>query len=116
MYIFIVNPHARSGLGHVVWDELESILKKQNIPYKAYFTKYQKHATEIARKATSDDAPSTLVVLGGDGTINEVVNGIPRLRKGNLGVYSNWFKQRFRQKSEYPLFTQRGFGTYSGGT
>ena len=76
MYIFIVNPHARSGLGHVVWDELESILKKQNIPYKAYFTKYQKHATEIARKATSDDAPSTLVVLGGDGTINEVVNGI----------------------------------------
>ena len=54
MYIFIVNPHARSGLGHVVWDELESILKKQNIPYKAYFTKYQKHATEIARKATSD--------------------------------------------------------------
>ena len=27
MYIFIVNPHARSGLGHVVWDELESILK-----------------------------------------------------------------------------------------
>ena len=85
MYIFIVNPHARSGLGHVVWDELESILKKQNIPYKAYFTKYQKHATEIARKATSDDAPSTLVVLGGDGTINEVVNGIQDYEKVILG-------------------------------
>ena len=45
MYIFIVNPHARSGLGHVVWDELESILKKRKVPYKAHFTKYQKHAT-----------------------------------------------------------------------
>lgn len=115
MYIFIVNPHARSGLGHVVWDELESILKKQNIPYKAYFTKYQKHATEIARKATSDDAPSTLVVLGGDGTINEVVNGIQDYEKVILG-YSNWLKQRFCQKPEYPFFTQRGFGAYSRGT
>ena len=74
MYIFIVNPHARSGLGHVVWDELESILKKRKIPYKAYFTKYQKHATEITRKVTSSDGPSTLVVLGGDGTILSLIH------------------------------------------
>ena len=30
MYTFIVNPHARSGLGQKVWNELETILKKKN--------------------------------------------------------------------------------------
>lgn len=29
MYTFIVNPHARSGLGQKVWNELETILKRK---------------------------------------------------------------------------------------
>lgn len=50
MYHFIVNPNARSGLGQLVWNELEYILKSQNISYKVYFTKYQKHATKITQE------------------------------------------------------------------
>ncbi len=85
MYIFIVNPHARSGLGHIVWNELESILKKRNILYTVYFTKYQKHATELTYRVTSDGCKHTLVALGGDGTINEVINGIVNYQKIILG-------------------------------
>lgn len=85
MYIFIVNPHARSGLGHVVWDELESILQRRNILYQVYFTKYQKHAAQITKKITSDGGEHTLIALGGDGTINEVINGIADFEKIVLG-------------------------------
>ena len=76
MYHFIVNPNARSGLGHKVWKDLEIILKKRNIEYEVYFTKYQKHATAITQKITSAGNEHTVVALGGDGTVNEVVNGI----------------------------------------
>ncbi len=85
MYHFIVNPNARSGLGQLVWDELESTLKTRNISYKVYFTKYQKHATKITEEITSDGKEHIVVALGGDGTVNEVVNGIANYENTILG-------------------------------
>lgn len=85
MYNFIVNPNARSGLGQSVWNELEAILKKENVEYQVFYTKYQKHATKIVREITSDDEEHIIVALGGDGTVNEVVNGIVHFDKAILG-------------------------------
>lgn len=88
MYHFIVNPNARTGLGIKVWNTLEQLLLMQKKEYQVYFTKHRFHATQIARKITSDTSvtPDTciLVALGGDGTINEVVNGIQDLSKVTL--------------------------------
>ena len=88
MYYFIVNPNARTGLGIKVWKTLEQLLLMQKQEYQVYFTKHRSHATKIARKITSDASitPDTciLVALGGDGTINEVVNGIQDLSKVTL--------------------------------
>lgn len=85
MYTFIVNPNARSGLGQRVWNKLESILKSRQVAYEVYFTKYQKHATAITSKITSDGSEHTLIALGGDGTVNEVVNGIVNIDKTIFG-------------------------------
>ena len=85
MYTFIVNPNARSGLGQVVWNDLEKILKRKNVPYQVFFTKYQKHATAIAKEITSGNEDHTLVALGGDGTVNEVINGIVNFEKTTFG-------------------------------
>lgn len=84
-YIFIVNPNSRSGLGQKLWDMIEPVLKKRIIRYQAFLTKYQLHAVRIVREITSDLNRHTIVVLGGDGTINEVVNGITDLALVTLG-------------------------------
>ena len=78
MYAFIVNPNARSGLGIRIWRTLEEELKKENIPYEIYFTHYKGHATEYAGQIseTADSDPVTIVAIGGDGTIGEVLDGI----------------------------------------
>lgn len=104
MYTFIINPNARSGLGQKTWNELEEILKERGVEYQAFFTKYQRHATQIVTDLTSDGEEHTIVALGGDGTVNEVVNGIKDLTKATLGYIpigsSNDFARYFRLNLE----------------
>ena len=76
MYTFIINPHSRSGKGLTIWHTVEAQLEQRQICYTAFFTKYQRQATTYVRKLTSDGSSRVLVVLGGDGTLNEVINGI----------------------------------------
>lgn len=84
-YTFIVNPKARSGKGEMIWRSLEPELKKKRIDYDAYLTSRRRHAEKIAEDITSDGKEHTLVVLGGDGTVNEVINGICSPAKVTLG-------------------------------
>ena len=102
MYTFIVNPNARSGLGKKVWGNLESILKKKHVPYEVYFTKYQKHATKITSKITSDGEKHVVVALGGDGTVNEVVNGIEDFEKTLFGYIPIGSSNDFARGLELP--------------
>lgn len=85
MYTFIVNPNARSGLGQKVWNKLEAVLINDKVEYEVFFTEHPKHATQITSKITSDGNEHIIVALGGDGTVDEVVNGICNFEKTVLG-------------------------------
>ena len=85
MYHFIVNLHSRSGQGRFVWDAIKAELGKHGMEYHVHFTLRKFHAAKIAAKITADDEPHTLVVLGGDGSLNETLNGIKDLSKVTLG-------------------------------
>lgn len=84
-YTFIVNPKSRSGRGGMVWNLVEPELRKRRIDYQVYYTEYARHAIEITAEITADEQEHTLVVVGGDGTIDEVVNGIRDCSKVTLG-------------------------------
>lgn len=77
MYHMIVNPASRSGRGEKIWHTLLPVLKKNQTAYKVYLTKGTGDAGRIAKELTSDpSAPVKIIILGGDGTINEVLQGI----------------------------------------
>ncbi|QDW73364.1 diacylglycerol kinase family lipid kinase [Lachnospiraceae bacterium KGMB03038] len=104
MYYFIVNPNARSGKGLRTWKILEQELEKKQVRYQVFFTKYQNHAVSIARELTQKQSCRSLIVLGGDGTLNEAVNGIQDLSKVILGYIpigsSNDFARSLRLEQD----------------
>ena len=71
IYHFIVNPRARSGLGEMLWKQLEPELCRKRIDYQIHLTTKKKDAGKIASEITEDGQEHMFVVLGGDGTLNE---------------------------------------------
>lgn len=86
MYHFIINPKSRSGNGYLIWRIVKKELEKRQVEYTSYFTRYEFHATNIATTiCNNDENINTIVILGGDGTVNEVINGITDFSKVLLG-------------------------------
>lgn len=89
MYHIIINPTSKSGKGLSIWKSLERLLSERNIPYKTYHSNHIGHVTEltekITSKATTAHNPINLIVLGGDGTVNEALQGISDFDMVNLG-------------------------------
>ena len=86
MYHVIVNPKSRSGLGKDIWIKARKRMMLEGIPFEAYITRYRGNAREIAGRLTGEmwRAEDILLVIGGDGTVNEVVDGIVRLKDVRL--------------------------------
>jgi len=81
-WFFIINATAGRGKTGKKISRLIQILNKQNFNYKLELTKGCKHATELTTTAIQNGFRN-IIAVGGDGTVNEVVNGI--MSSGNPG-------------------------------
>jgi diacylglycerol kinase (ATP) len=73
--LLIVNPVAAGGKTGKVWPDVENVLRSLGLTFDYRFTEEPNHATALAREGV-DQGYETVVAVGGDGTINEVVNGL----------------------------------------
>lgn len=71
----IANPRAGHGRGNRNLERLRDVIRRRGLDCVPVATERPGHATEIARAAAEAGEPR-IAVLGGDGTISEVVNGL----------------------------------------
>jgi len=71
----IVNPKAGIGRGLKDWPTISNQMNHSGLDFTCVFTEHKYHAVELTVKAINDGYRK-IVAIGGDGTINEVVNGI----------------------------------------
>ena len=88
-YQLIVNPAAGAGTGGRSIPAIERLMQAGGLPYDLVRTERRGHAIELARQAALSGA-DVVVACGGDGTSNEVINGLKqaeaRGRRAALGV------------------------------
>ncbi len=74
-WMVVVNPNAGHGKGKKDWKQIAFLLGKYNIDFCHCFTERPFHAIELTRDALMQGYRH-FIGVGGDGTMNEVINGI----------------------------------------
>lgn len=88
MIDFIINPKAGGKDGKKIkkaLPKLEKRLLERKVEYLIHMTKCPNQATELTKMLISHGA-TTIVVVGGDGTLHEVINGFDNFDKVSLGI------------------------------
>lgn len=102
MYYFIVNPKSQSGKSMELWRAIKKELDSKTcvrsyvksiahvsisqtfseeytecpLEYRYVYSRYPGHITEIVKRLTKSQDPKHLIILGGDGSFNEAINGL----------------------------------------
>lgn len=83
--VFLVNPASGNGATGRRWPQLAHELARAGLTGDALFSEQSGHLASLARRAAAEGA-TLLVVVGGDGSVNEVANGIAGREDVELAV------------------------------
>jgi YegS/Rv2252/BmrU family lipid kinase len=100
----IVNPVAGAYSTRRKWPRISKLLKYVGLSFDYEYTEGVGHAIELARVAASDGY-QYIVAVGGDGTVNEVANGILHSTsptETSLGVVSTGTGSDFARSAGIP--------------
>src|SRR5438874_1386591 len=82
--VFLVNPASDNGATGKRWPEIARRAAALGLTGDALFSERPEHLRELAREAA--ERAELVVAVGGDGTVNEVVNGIAGVDSVELAV------------------------------
>lgn len=85
-HIIIFNPTAGKGKAINRLPEIHSFMNEKNINYEIIFTEATGHAIAIA-ETHAGDINTAIIAAGGDGTCNEVINGLMRGKEETTPVF-----------------------------
>ncbi len=74
-WFIVVNPKAGSNKCKEDWPEIKNLLESNGFDFQFAITQYQRHAIELVQGAL-ESGYRNFISVGGDGTLNEVINGI----------------------------------------
>lgn len=74
-WLVIVNPNAGIGKARKDWVQISGLLSRRGLNYLALFTEGPRHAIDLTASYIGKGFRK-IIVVGGDGTMNEAVNGI----------------------------------------
>lgn len=74
-WFVVVNPVSGGGKGLDDFPKISHLLRENRIEHDPAFTEHRYHATELTVEAVNRGY-RRIIVVGGDGTLNEVVNGL----------------------------------------
>jgi len=83
-YKFIVNPTSGRGTGEESIPIIKKMLSETGLEYDLVRTEKPWHAAELAQQAVANDF-DVVVSAGGDGTANEVINGLMQAKESGVG-------------------------------
>jgi YegS/Rv2252/BmrU family lipid kinase len=81
----IVNPTAGRGSGSQSIPQIEQLMTEHGLDFDLVETGYRWHATSLAREAAAAGY-DVVVAAGGDGTANEVLNGLMQAKLAGVGT------------------------------
>jgi diacylglycerol kinase (ATP) len=116
---YVVNPIAGQGAGKVALPEIERLVRSLSADAEIISTQYVGHAIELAREAAIRGYNSVIAV-GGDGTSNEVVNGLMQsysqgYDKTKMGIIGIGRGNDFAFGHGIPAGLQQGFDVVKQG-
>ena len=86
MHYIIANETRLKGKGRKILEAVKSVFDRAEIAYKVLLTHVQGDAKKIAEEVTADGNENTLVAMGGDGTLHDIINGFKDFEKCSLGL------------------------------
>jgi diacylglycerol kinase family enzyme len=75
-WLVVVNPKASVGQAGEDWPNIKQILINEGFEFDDVLTEYPQHAIEIVHNAITEKGYRKFISVGGDGTNNEIINGI----------------------------------------
>jgi diacylglycerol kinase (ATP) len=105
--LLIVNPASAGGRTGRGWTRIAAQLRQAGLDFDSVLTRQPGQATELTRRAALAGQP-VIAAVGGDGTINEVVNGFfehgqPIATQSRLGIVPLGTGGDFRRSFQIPL-------------